>query len=175
VLYEQMFVFGSVGRWRSEQLAQSHPTAARLESEYYVGAYARHYNVPVRFVWAIVEQESSWRPCPVSPKGAAGLMQLMPVTAARLGVRDRRNISENVSGGGRYLAWLARKFSGDLRLAAAAYLAGEELIAHCGLLYRNREVVAYMSRITFGTRWAHCSRGWESTNSRSATTCVTAT
>jgi len=128
-------------------LAQSYPTAARLEGEYYVTAYARHYNVPVRFVRAIVEQESSWRPCPVSPKGAAGLMQLMPVTAARLGVQDRCNMSENVSGGVRHLAWLARKFSGDLRLAAAAYLAGEEVIARRGLLYRNREVVAYVSRI----------------------------
>jgi len=128
-------------------LAQSHPTATRLEGEYYVAAYARHYNVPVKFVRAIVEQESSWHPCPISPKGAAGLMQLMPLTAARLGVRDRCNISENVSGGVRYLAWLIRKFSGDLRLAAAAYLAGEEVIARRGLLYRNREVVAYVSRI----------------------------
>ncbi len=127
--------------------AQPQRTAARLEAEYYVAAYARHYNVPVRFVRAIVEQESSWRPCPVSPKGAAGLMQLMPATAARLGVRDRCNIGENVSGGVRYLAWLIRKFSGDLRLAAAAYLAGEEVVARRRLLYRNREVVAYVSRI----------------------------
>jgi len=121
--------------------------AVRLEAEYYVAVYARHYNVPVRFVRAIVEQESGWRRCPVSPKGAAGVMQLMPLTAARLGIRDRCNISENVSGGVRYLAWLIRKFSGDLRLAAAAYLAGEEVIARRGLLYRNREVVAYVSRI----------------------------
>ena len=128
-------------------VAQSYPTAARLEGEYYVAAYARHYNVPVKFVRAIVQQESSWRPCPVSPKGAAGLMQLMPATAARLAVRDRCNMSENVSGGVRYLAWLIRKFSGDLRLAAAAYLAGEEVIARRGLLYRNHEVVAYVSQI----------------------------
>ena len=122
-------------------------TETRLEAEYYVSTYARHYNVPVSFVRAIVEQESGWRRCPVSPKGAAGLMQLMPQTATRLGVRDRCNISENVSGGVRYLAWLIRKFSGDLRLAAAAYLAGEAVIARRGLLYRNREVVAYVSRI----------------------------
>lgn len=127
--------------------AQSHPTAAQLEAEYYVAAYARHYGVPVRFVRAIVEQESSWRSCAISPKGAAGLMQLMPMTAARLGVRDRCNVGENVSGGVRYLAWLIRKFAGDSRLAAAAYLAGEEIIARRGLNYRNREVVAYVSRI----------------------------
>lgn len=127
--------------------SQSQQTAARLEAEYYVAAYARHYNVPIPFVRAIVEQESSWRPCVVSPKGAAGLMQLMPLTATRLAVRDRCNVRENVSGGVRYLAWLTRKFQGDPRLAAAAYLAGEEVIARRGLAYRNREVVAYVSQI----------------------------
>jgi soluble lytic murein transglycosylase-like protein len=127
--------------------AQSQQTADRREAEYYVGAYAAHYNVPVRFVRALVEQESSWHPCAVSPKGAVGLMQLMPMTATRLGVRDRCNIAQNVSGGVRYLAWLMRMFQGDPRLAAAAYLAGEEVIARRGLLYRNREVVAYVSRI----------------------------
>ncbi len=112
-----------------------------------MAAYSRHYNVPVSFVRAIVEQESGWRPCALSSKGAVGLMQLMPMTAARLGVRDRCKIAQNVSGGVRYLAWLIRKFGGDLRLAAAAYLAGEEVIARRGLLYRNREVVAYVARI----------------------------
>jgi len=74
-------------------------------------------------------------------------MQLMPPTATRLGVRDRCNINENISGGVRYLAWLRQRFSGDLRLAAAAYLVGEEVIAHRGLLYRNPEVIAYVSRV----------------------------
>jgi len=74
-------------------------------------------------------------------------MQLMPQTAVRLGVRDRCDIKENVSGGVRYLAWLSRKFQGDLRLVAAAYLAGEEVIEQRGLLYRNQEVVKYVSQI----------------------------
>src|SRR5229473_2454493 len=127
--------------------AQSRQPTARPEGDYYVAAYSRHYNVPVSFVRAIVEQESGWRPCALSSKGAVGLMQLMPMTAARLGVRDRCKIAQNVSGGVRHLAWLIRKFSGDLRLAAAAYLAGEEVIARRGLLYRNHEVVAYVSQI----------------------------
>ena len=74
-------------------------------------------------------------------------MQLMPQTALRLGVRDRCNIKENVSGGVRYLAWLSQKFHGDLRLVAAAYLAGEDVIERHGLLYRNQEVVRYVSQI----------------------------
>lgn len=145
--------------------AQSSKAASRDEAEYYVSAYARHFGVPVGFVRAIVDQESGWHPCLVSRKGAVGLMQLMPATAARLGVRDRCNLSENISGGVRYLAALRRKFQGDLRLVAAAYLAGDEVIARGGLRYRNREVVAYVSRVRAkcqeqlskdpaeGTRW----------------------
>jgi soluble lytic murein transglycosylase-like protein len=127
--------------------AQSLQLQALPEAEYYVAAYARHYKLPVGFVRAVVAQESGWRPCAISRKGAAGLMQLMPQTAVRLGVRDRCNIKEYVSGGVRYLAWLNRKFQRDLRLVAAAYLAGEDVIERRGLLYRNQEVVAYVSQI----------------------------
>jgi soluble lytic murein transglycosylase-like protein len=127
--------------------AQSRQTQALPEAEYYVAAYAQRYKLPVGFVRAVVAQESGWRPCAISSKGAAGLMQLMPQTAVRLGVRDRCDIKENVSGGVRYLAWLNRKFQGDLRLVAAAYLAGEEVIERRGLLYRNQEVVTYVSQI----------------------------
>lgn len=127
--------------------AQSPRTPIRLEAEYYVAAYARHYGVPVPFVRAIVERESGWHPCAISHKGAVGLMQLMPSTAARLRVRDRCNVNENVAGGVLYLAWLMRRFQGDLRLVAAGYIAGEAMIARRGLAYRNPEVVTYVSRI----------------------------
>jgi soluble lytic murein transglycosylase-like protein len=122
------------------------PTA-RQEAEYYVSVYSRHYRVPVPLVRAVVERESNWRPCAISPKGAVGLMQLMPMTAQRLRVSDRCNIDQNVSGGVRYLAWLIQKFHGDLRLASAAYYAGEDIVSRRGLAYRNPDVVAYVSRI----------------------------
>jgi soluble lytic murein transglycosylase len=127
--------------------AQPPGNATRSEAEYYVAAYSRHYGVPVAFVRAVVEQESGWHPCAVSHKGAVGLMQLMPATAARLGVRDRCNLNENISAGVLYLARLMRRFQGDLRLVAAAYIAGEEVVSLRGLEYRNPEVVAYVSRI----------------------------
>jgi soluble lytic murein transglycosylase-like protein len=120
---------------------------ARKEAEYYVAAYARHYGVPVDFVRAVIEQESGWQPCAISAKGAVGLMQLMPATAISLGVRDRCNISQNVSGGVRYLAWLMNKFRGDLRLVAAAYYAGEQVIETRGLEYANMDVVAYVGSV----------------------------
>ena len=127
--------------------AQSSKLPTRLEAEYYVATYAQHYRVPVALVRAIVERESSWQPCAISPKGAAGLMQLMPITAQRLGVRDRCSVDQNISGGVRYLAWLMQKFHNDLRLVAAAYYAGEDVIGRRDLGYRNPDVIAYVARI----------------------------
>lgn len=127
--------------------AQSDTRTTRLEAEYYVVAYAKHYRVPLGLVRSIVEHESNSQPCAVSPKGAVGLMQLMPVTAKELGVSDRCNFDQNVSGGARYLAWLMRRFHNDLRLVAAAYYVGEDRVGKRGLAYRNPDVLAYVSRI----------------------------
>jgi soluble lytic murein transglycosylase len=127
--------------------AQSGRAPARIEAEYYVTAYAQHYQVPIALARAIVVRESNWQPCLTSPKGAVGLMQLMPATAKRLGVTDRCNLDQNVSGGVRYLAWLMRRFHNDLRLVAGAYYVGEDTIGRRGLAYRNPDVVAYVSAI----------------------------
>jgi soluble lytic murein transglycosylase len=127
--------------------AQSGRPPARIEAEYYVTAYARRYRVPVALVRAVVEHESNWQPCVISPKGAVGLMQLMPATAKRLGVTDRCNLDQNVYGGVRYLAWLMQRFHNDLRLVAGAYYVGEDAISRRGLDYRNSGVVAYVSTI----------------------------
>ena len=125
--------------------AQSGRAPTRIEAEYYVTAYAQHYRVPVALVRAIVVRESNWQPCVISPKGAVGLMQLMPATAKRLGVTDRCNLDHNVSGGVRYLAWLMQRFHNDLRLVAAAYYVGEDTIGRRGLAYRNPDVIAYVA------------------------------
>jgi soluble lytic murein transglycosylase-like protein len=130
----------------AESPKPANPQVRRV-AEYYAAMYARHYHVPVPLVRAIIQRESNWQPCAVSPKGAKGLMQLMPMTARRLGVRDSCNIEQNISGGVRYLAWLMRLFHNDLRLVAAGYYAGEDIVARRGLSYRNREVVSYVARI----------------------------
>ena len=127
--------------------AQAGTQTIRMEAEYYVAVYAEHYRVPVALARAIVERESNWQVCTVSPKGAVGLMQLMPMTAQRLGVADRCDPSQNVSGGVRYLAWLMRLFHSDLRLVAAAYYVGDDKIIQRGLSYRNPDVLGYVSRI----------------------------
>jgi soluble lytic murein transglycosylase len=127
--------------------SQSRMAPTRIEAEYYVMAYAQHYLVPIALARSIVVRESNWQPCVISPKGAVGLMQLMPATAKRLGVTDRCNLDQNVSGGVRYLAWLMRRFHNDLRLVAGAYYVGEDTIGRRGLAYRNPDVVAYVSTI----------------------------
>jgi soluble lytic murein transglycosylase-like protein len=127
--------------------AQSGRAPTRIEAEYYVTAYAQHYRVPVALARALVVRESNCQPCVISPKGAVGLMQLMPATAKQLGVTDRCNLDHNVSGGVRYLAWLMRRFHNDLRLVAAAYYVGEDTIGRRGLAYRNLDVVTYVRAI----------------------------
>ena len=129
----------------SSAQTMAHPE--RNEAEYYAKAYAEHYRVPLALVRSVVQQESGWRRCPVSSKGARGLMQLMPDTAKRLGVRDSCNMSQNVSGGVRLLAWLIQEFHGDLRLVAAAYYAGETIVLKRGLNYRNADVVQYVAHL----------------------------
>ena len=118
----------------------------RRQAEYYVRVYARHYRIPVELVRSIIQQESAWNPSAVSLKGAVGLMQLMPETARRFGVRNRCDIRENIAGGVGYLAWLLRKFR-DARLAVAAYYAGEGAIKRRGLSFRNADVVAYVYQV----------------------------
>ena len=122
-------------------------SATQPEAEYYLAAYANHYGIPLDFARAVVEQESGWHICAISSKGAAGIMQLMPQTAVRLGVRNRCNLERNISGGIRYLACLMNKFHGELRLVAAAYYAGERVVEARGLAYANHDVVLYVASI----------------------------
>jgi len=109
--------------------------------------YAAAYRVPPELVHAIIEVESAWQPRAVSNKGAVGLMQLMPATAATFGVTNRFEIEQNIRGGVAYLARLLKQFNGDLRLVTAAYVAGEERIHSAGLRYSNAEVFAYVSKV----------------------------
>jgi soluble lytic murein transglycosylase-like protein len=100
------------------------------------GAYSREiaeasalYAVPERLIWAIIRVESGFDPRAVSSRGARGLMQLMPETAAILGVRDSFDPRQNIHAGTRHLKAMMLRFRYDLRLAVAAYNAGEKPVA----------------------------------------------
>lgn len=109
--------------------------------------YATVYHVPVELVDAIIQVESGWNPYAISRKGAVGLMQLMPETAYRFGVRNRFVIPQNIRGGVAYLAWLMRLFHGDMRLAVASYYAGEERIMPRKLAYSSLETYEYVRHV----------------------------
>jgi soluble lytic murein transglycosylase-like protein len=123
------------------------PQRVARSSAGWVVYYARVYHVPVELVEAIIEVESGWEPYAVSPKGAVGLMQLMPETAYKFRVRNRFCVEENIRGGVAYLAWLIDLFHGDVRLAVASYYAGERRIMPRKLAYSSREVYEYVQRV----------------------------
>jgi len=93
---------------------------------------AKRYNLPNSLVHAVITAESSYNPAAVSRAGAVGLMQLMPETAKRYGVKDRLNPYENIHGGTHYLRDLLIMFENDLSLALAAYNAGENAVKKYG-------------------------------------------
>lgn len=109
--------------------------------------YSDLYGIPREFVHAVIDVESGWRPYVISNKGAAGTMQLMPATAFRFAVLNRFRLDENIRGGVAYLAHLIRMFQGDLRLAAAAYYAGERRIQAVGLRCANTAIHRYVSAV----------------------------
>jgi hypothetical protein len=102
--------------------------AERKAVEDAVHAMAPRYGLDPHLVLAVIAAESAFDRTAVSPKGAQGLMQLMPGTAARFGVSNAFDAEQNLHGGMTYLAWLLDQFRGDLDLALAGYNAGEKAV-----------------------------------------------
>lgn len=97
-----------------------------------VDRVAAEHALPPELVHSIIRTESNYNPYAVSPKGARGLMQLVPSTARRFGVSDAFNPLENLEGGTKYLKYLLDLYHGDYPLALAAYNAGEQSVARYG-------------------------------------------
>ncbi len=94
----------------------------------------------------MIEVESGYQPYAISPRGAEGLMQLIPATARRFGVRNSFNFSENLLGGTRYLRYLLDRFR-DERLALAAYNAGEGAVVRYGGVPPYAETRSYIEQV----------------------------
>ena len=108
---------------------------------------ARRHGLDPALLRAVVSIESNFRAEAVSPKGAQGLMQLMPATAASLGVRDAFDPADNVDAGSRHLASLLASYGGDLRKALAAYNAGAGAVARHGGIPPYRETRDYVDKV----------------------------
>lgn len=112
-----------------------------------IGAASIRNNIDRDLVMSLIRAESGFNARAVSPKGAQGLMQLMPQTAARLGVKDPMDPASNVEGGTRYLRELLELFNNDVIKALAAYNAGPERVAQYRGVPPYQETLAYVSRI----------------------------
>jgi soluble lytic murein transglycosylase-like protein len=113
-----------------------------------VEAAAKRYDVDPLLVHSVIQVESSYNPYAVSAKGAQGLMQLMPATARRFGVRNSFDVKENIEGGVRYLKYLDSLFPNDRRLTLAAYNAGEGAVWKYGnKVPPYRETEQYVQRV----------------------------
>ncbi|WP_236551110.1 lytic transglycosylase domain-containing protein [Luteimonas sp. 9C] len=112
-----------------------------------VARASREFGVEEAIVRAIMHAESAFNPNALSRAGAQGLMQLMPATAARFGVVNAFDPEQNIRGGVEYLAWLLKRFNGDLTLAAAGYNAGEGAVQRHGGVPPYAETQRYVVRV----------------------------
>lgn len=110
-------------------------------------AAARRTGVNDAFLRAIAHAESDFDAKAVSPKGALGVMQLMPATARDYGVRDPLSPAESIDAGARHLRLLMKRYRGDLVLVAAAYNAGAGVVARYGGVPPYRETRAYIEKV----------------------------
>jgi soluble lytic murein transglycosylase-like protein len=136
----------------SEPAPQSSPSgdcaplsAMRMNS--IVERAARREDVPASLIHAVIQQESGGSVCAVSPKGAQGLMQLMPGTAAELDVTDPMDPEQNISAGAKLLGQLTREYRGDLNRVLAAYNAGRKRVEDAGGVPNFPETLHYVSAI----------------------------
>ena len=132
---------GTATEWRRRPESSRRPHGADIRE------IAERYGVSETLVRAIVRAESGFDPAAVSPKGAGGLMQLMPQTASALGVVDRFDPRENVTGGVRHLRYLLDRYRGSVPMALAAYNAGERPVDAHGGIPPYPETQQYVRRV----------------------------
>ena len=101
------------------------PVSGDCDLDWIIFHAGEREGVDPRFIHAVIQQESKYDPDALSPAGARGLMQLMPGTAKRFDCNDPKDEACNVEAGTKYLAWLLKRFDGDVKLALAGYNAGE--------------------------------------------------
>jgi soluble lytic murein transglycosylase-like protein len=124
-----------------------------------VEAAAARYKVDAALISSVIAVESNFDPKAVSRKNASGLMQLLPETAARLGVKNIFDPQENIDAGTRYLRELLESYNNNIALALAAYNAGPERVQQYGRIPPFAETISYVRRV---------KRGYEQSKSKSS-------
>lgn len=140
-------VSGNAGRTNG----RSALTPVATDPSRFNGLIQKHadlHQIDANLIKAVIRAESNFNPHALSPKGAKGLMQLMPATARRFGVVNIYDPDENIQGGIKYLRFLLDMFDQDLKYALAAYNAGENAVLRVGGIPPIRETVDYVRRVT---------------------------
>lgn len=125
------------------------------------------YNVPVKLLKAVAKAESGFQADAVSSCGAQGIMQLMPSTAASLGVKNSFDPEQNIMGGAKYLSELLSSFNGDAKLAVAAYNAGSGSVRKYGGVPPYAETQNYVKKVLGYAGEDISAVGWSSGNESS--------
>src|SRR5206468_8197829 len=140
--YQRMgFTSGTQAGWL--RLPQGDPSPYARE----IIDAAGRFGIPERLVTAVIRAESGFNPRAVSRKGAQGLMQLMPTTAATLGVRNSFDPRQNIEGGVRHLRSLIDRFPNNLPFALAAYNAGEKAVVQYRGIPPYPETQDYVTKV----------------------------
>ena len=133
---------------RSERQKGLRDLAAKARFDQVVEQTAQNYGLDSALLHAVISVESGYNPDAKSPKGASGLMQLMPGTALRYGVANALDPVQNLQGGAKYLRDLLKLFNSDLQLTLAAYNAGENAVLRYGnQIPPYRETANYVPRV----------------------------
>lgn len=144
-----------------------HPQISKRQRDYHhiIDKKAKEHEIDPTLVTAVIRAESNGNPYAVSRKGAMGLMQLMPITASELQVRNPFNPEDNIDGGTRYLRYLIEKFDGNLTLALAAYNAGPKTVEKYGSVPPISETKQYVKKVLslYNGKTGHSSSGLRNT------------
>jgi hypothetical protein len=142
-VWPHVYVRSAPGVWRNGNVIT--PRDPRVEA--LIQKYAGVNGVDPSLVRAVIRHESDFNPGAVSPKGAQGLMQLMPGTAGLMGVRDPFDPEQNIAGGVGYLRHCLERFQHNVPLAVAAYNAGPDRVARCGTIPPIQETQLFVNNV----------------------------
>jgi len=138
---------GSGGNMVASASPPDCPPISAAEVKPIIDREATRQKMDARLVQAVVEAESAYSPCAVSPVGAMGLMQLMPATAESLQVSDPYDPNQNITAGTQYLKQMLERYGGDIAKALAAYNAGPARVDAAGGVPSIPETQEYVRKI----------------------------